>query len=118
MTQISIRTPVALIAAANQLALCIGYSEADGKTFTVANTKDADANEYATAHGPVQDEFVTDAMLPLVEPPWGADMELAGIAQAAVVIINEGDPVPPDAIAVVIDYTPDAALATLGLVKI
>ena len=113
MIQVTIACPVALIGAANQLARCIGYTEADGETFTLAQVIDG----YAVASGIVAPEFVGDAVAPLVEPEWGADMTAAADAQAAIRIWSEEDPVTvgPDHIVAVVGIDPPAARALIGL---
>jgi len=117
MIPVTIAVPVALISAANQLARVIGYSEADGDTFTLAPVIDG----YAVAAGLVQPEFVSDAFQPLIEPEWGADMDAAAEAQAEVVLIEPpaaDDPppeIPEGKILAVVGLDPPAARALLGL---
>lgn len=113
MIQVTIAVPVALIAAANQLARVIGYSEADGETFSLAPVIDG----HAVASGLVEAAFITDAFLPLEEPEYGADMALARTAQAAVVVVDPESPSdPPEgSIRVVVGLDPDAAKTLLGL---
>lgn len=116
MIQVTIACPVALISAANELARCIGYSEADGETFSLAPV----IGGYAVAAGLVQPEFVSDAFQPLTEPEWGADMIAAASAQAEVVLIEpaeDGTPqeIPEGKILAVVGLDPAAARALLGL---
>lgn len=117
MIQITIAVPVALIEQANQLARCIGYTEADGLTFTLA----PQIGGYAVASGLVDPAFVSDAFQPLIEPEWGADMGAAAAAQAEVVLIEPpaaDDPppeIPPGKILAVVGLDPAAAKAILGL---
>lgn len=96
MIQITIAVPVALIEQANQLARCIGYTEADGLTFTLA----PQIGGYAVASGLVHEAFLTNAFLPLTEPEWGADMDAAAEAQAAVTLLSPDEdgawPDPPE----------------------
>ena len=87
MIQITIAVPVALIERANQLARCIGYTEADGLTFTIA----PQIGGYAVASGLVHEAFLTNAFLPLNEPEYGADMVAATEAQGAVVMLDPND---------------------------
>ena len=120
MIRVTIAAPLALIAAANQLARCIGYSEADGETFGPPSHQDASGALYAVASGLVQPAFVGDAISPLVEPAWGADMEAAGAAQAAIALWQEEAPVvaTPETIAAIVGDDVAGALAALGLVPI
>lgn len=120
MIRVTIAAPVALIAAANQLARCIGYAEADRNTFTAATHEDAYGAMYCVASGQVQPEFITDAVQPLSAPPWGADMDLARDAQAAIKLWSEDDPVvaTPTTIAAIVSEDVDGALALLGLSRL
>ncbi len=120
MIRVTIAAPLALIASANQLARCIGYSEADGETFGPPSHQDADGATYAVASGLVQPAFVGDAVSPLSEPAWGADMEAAGIAQAAIALWQEEAPVvaTPETIAAIVGDDVAGALAALGLVPL
>lgn len=116
MIQITIAVPVAMIEQANQLARCIGYTEADGLTFTLA----PQIGGYAVASGLVHEAFLTNAFLPLTEPEYGADMEAAAEAQSAVVLIEpgeDGEPpeIPTGKILAVVGLDPIASLAMLGI---
>ena len=92
---ITIAVPAAHIADANQLALCIGYSAADGETYGAPVWQDAGGHLYAVASGQVSEGFPAAAAAPLSEPPWGADMEAAARAQALVAIYDpETSPAP------------------------
>lgn len=120
MIRVSIAVPEALIASANQLALCIGYSEADGLTFGPPNYQDEEGALYSFASGPVDPAFVEDAVSPLKEPEWGADMAAAMAAQAAVVVWSEEAPeqVSEGKIVALIGDDVQSALSALGLVPI
>lgn len=116
MIQITIAVPVEMIYAANQLARCIGYGEADGLTFDLA----PQIGGYAVASGLVDPSFVTNAFEPLVEPEYGADMEAAAEAQAAVALIEPSEDgelmeIPHGKILAVVGLDPVAARALLGL---
>lgn len=126
MKTITIACPIDVIEDAGHLARCIGYSEADGETFTSAPIyRDAEGNRYAVPHGQVHEAFLTNAVLPLVAPLWGADMAAAARAQAAVALWqpseDEEDQAPPfaapDRIAAVAHLDLVSALAVLGLVR-
>jgi hypothetical protein len=77
---------------ANQLARCLGYSADDGMTYGMPIWQDALGNRYAVASGIVSDAFPAAAASPLILPPWGADLEAASRAQAAITIGLPADP--------------------------
>lgn len=116
---ITIAVPAAHIADANQLALCLGLSEADGQTYGAPVWQDAGGHLYAVASGQVSEGFPAAAAAPLSEPPWGADMEAAARAQALVAIRDPqaGEPpfASPDRIAAIVGLDAQAALEVLGL---
>lgn len=120
MIRVTIAAPVELIAAANELSACLGLSEADRGTFTVATHEDADGAQYCVASAVVLPAFEQDAQSPLVEPPWGADMALAGSAQAVLSVWTEDAPVTatPDTIAAYIGDDDKGAVAAFGLTKL
>lgn len=120
MIRITIAAPVDMIPAANELSACIGYSEADRNTFTAATHEDDDGALYCVASGPVAPDFITDAVQPLSAPPWGADMDMARDAQAAIKLWSEDDPVvaTPTTIAAIVSEDVDGALALLGLSRL
>lgn len=117
MIRVTIAVPQAHISKANNLALCIGYTEADGATFGEARYQDAQGRQYAVASGLVQPAFVEDAAKPLVEPEYGADMAQANAAQALISIWDPENPVEasPDAISAVVGLEINEALAALNL---
>lgn len=111
----------ALIADANQLALCLGLGPEDAQTYGAPVWLDADGNRYAVASAQVSRNFTAVAGAPLTEPPWGADMEAASRAQA---VIRVGDPEAPDtcranpaALVAIIGDDPQAAIRMLGVVR-
>lgn len=120
MIRVNIAVPESMIASANELARCIGYSEADGLTFGAPNYQDDDGELYSFASGSVEPAFVQDAVSPLVEPEWGADMASAMAAQATVQIWTEEAPFIAAAGSIVAYIGEDvqSALAALGLVPI
>ena len=91
--RITAAAPEALISAANQLAMALAFSPADGETYTGLNWQDADGNLYAAASWEAREEWVTAASQPLVRPAWDVDeiidMVAAGRAQAALVFSLE-----------------------------
>ena len=120
MIRVTIAVPEAHIEAANQLARCICYTEADGLTYGGAVWQDSEGNRYALASTLAEPSFVQTAASPLVEPPWGADMDAAAQAQAIVAVFgvaeDEGSPAAqPGRITAVVLDDPQAAIAMLGL---
>lgn len=123
MIRVTIAVPEAHIEAANQLARCIGYTEADGLTYGEAAWQDSEGNRYAVASTLASPAFLTTAIAPLIEPPWGADMTSAEAAQAIVAVFgvteDEGSPAAqPDRITAIVLDDPQAAIAMLGVVRV
>lgn len=89
MPRITAVSPEALIFASNQLAMCLGYSEADGETFRGLNWQDAQGNLYAAASWEASDAWIESTTKPLVRPDWDVneviDMDAAEQAQASLV---------------------------------
>ncbi|RTL91814.1 hypothetical protein EJV44_19020 [Ancylobacter aquaticus] len=94
---VTIAVPAAIIADARQLSRCIGYSADDEDTFREPSWQDGSGNLYAVASGWVKPAFAEDAIAPLVEPEWGADMEAAGRAQATLRVSDMCPPEDPEA---------------------
>lgn len=113
--RVTIACPEALIDDANQLALCLGYGPGDVATDGLPIWQDADGNRYAVASGDVSPAFATAAAAPLVEPEWGADLEAAARAQAAITIGLAASPV---ALAAMFGEDAQAALTLLGLTRV
>jgi hypothetical protein len=118
--RVTIAAPAAHIPDANQLALCLGESSADDKTFTSASYQDADGNLYSVASTVANPVFAQMAGLPLQAPDHapGMDLEAATRAQA-LLQINNGI-AGPDVIAVILGSNADSAqdhIAALGLKK-
>lgn len=112
--RVTIACPEWLISDANQLARCLGYSADDGMTYGEPIWRDADGVRYAVASGVVSDGFAAAAASSLVAPPWGADMEAAARAQAAITI---GLPATFSRLAAVFGEVADA-LAVLGVTRV
>jgi len=115
--------PADLIADANQLAMCLGQSAADGLTYGTLGWQDGNGNTYAAASFLARPEWIAGATQPLQRPAWDTegiiDMDAAERAQAALVVHLGGDePVPqaaPGALTVVAGDDGLAAMAALGL---
>ncbi|MCL4068992.1 hypothetical protein M3484_20760 [Pseudomonas sp. GX19020] len=123
--RITIACPVAHLADAGQFSRATGYGPEDEQTFTIApEYQDTAGNRYRVASGLVAGVYLTNAVSPLTEPAWGADMAAADRAQALIAVWQppedpEAIPEPfaaPDRIAAVIGDDPQAALVVLGVV--
>lgn len=106
----TIAVPESLISDANQLALVLGESAADDKTFGDPRWQDEDGNLYAVSSTVAKPVFAESATKPLEAPDFApdADVEAATRAQDVLKIedrTNGGDPVTvhPDHIAAIID---------------
>lgn len=131
--RVTIAVPEALIPAANQLALAIGESRNDDKTFDEPRYQDGDGNHYAVASTVAIGQFPTIAASDLEteaikrfgeEHP--VDLALAQQAQAALAVWSPsldpdtgeqvlGPQAAPDAITAVVHDDPHQALQWLGL---
>ena len=119
MTRITAAAPEAMISDANNYAMCLGQSEADGQTYNGLNWQDADGNLYAAASFEARDEWITFAQAPLVRPAWDVneiiDMAAAERAQAALVFSTEAILASPAALTAIGGMDGVAALANMGL---
>jgi len=117
----TIATPEAHIPDANQLALALGESAEDDKTFTSASYQDADGNLYAVCSTVAKPIFAELAGQPLQAPDHAPDMDLAAATRAqAMLQINNGT-ASPDVIAVILGDRKESAqdhIAALGLTQI
>lgn len=120
MIRVTIAVPEDFIEEANELASCIGWDEADKYTFTRVTHRDGEGNLYAVASGLVEEEFLSDALSPLEEPSWGADLDKAEMAQAMVQLGNEEFPAAAgvDKIAALALLEADQATSLMGLTNI
>lgn len=112
MMRVTIACPAALIADANQLALCLGLGPEDAQTYGAACWRDGAGHLYAVASAMVGDSFLSASAAALRPPAWPADMAAAARAQARITL---GLPAAPDRLAAMVSATPEAALAALGL---
>ena len=91
--RITCSCPELLIPDANQYAMCLGFSEADGETYRGLNWVDAQGNFYAAASFEASDDWIIFAQAPLVRPAWDVnnviDMAAAERAQSALVFSTE-----------------------------
>ena len=117
----TIAVPEPLIAEANQLALALGESAADDKTFNTAAWQDAEGNLYAVCSTVAKPIFVQIAGQPLQAPDHAPDMDLAAATRSqALLQINNGVAA-PKVIAVVLGDRLESAqdhIKALGLVRV
>ena len=122
MSRITAAAPEALVSDANQYAMCLGQSEADGQTYRGLNWTDADGNLYAAASFEARDEWITFAQAPLVRPAWDVDeiidMVAAERAQAALVYAVEPVLAVPGALTAIGGMDGVEALAAMGLTAV
>ena len=118
--RVTIAAPAAHMADANQLALCLGESPADNKTFFAENYEDGAGNLYAVCSTVAKPIFVERSAEPLSAPDYApdADLEAASRAQSILAI---GEPAAPDRIAAIVGDRLESAqghLAQLGLARV
>lgn len=121
--RITCSCPAALVSDGNQLAMALGFSEADGETYRGLNWADG-TNRYAAASFEARPEWIMAAQAPLTRPAWDVDgiidMDAAARAQAALVFwqATEDSPTPaadPLHLTAVAGLDGPAALAAMGL---
>ena len=125
MIRITIACPAAHVAAANQLARCIGADKADEATFGASVWQDRNGSRHAVASMQVDTTFLETVLAQLREPRWGADLAAAGAAQARIVLFDPDGMDPetprpdmaarPDRITAIIHDDPLITMAWLGL---
>ena len=117
----TIATPAAQIPNANKLALCLGESSADDKTFTSASYQDAQGNLYAVCSTVAKPIFAELAGQPLQAPDHARDMDLAAATRAQALLKINGGIATPDVIAVILGDRLESAqdhIAALGLTRV
>jgi len=117
----TIATPLAHIPDANQLALALGESAADDKTFTTASYQDADGNLYAVCSTVAKPIFAELAGQPLQAPDHAPDMDVEAATRAQALLQINGGAVSPDVIAVILGDRLESAqdhIAALGLSRV
>ena len=117
----TIAAPVAHIPDANQLALCLGESSADDKTFTSASYQDAQGNLYAVCSTVAKPIFAELAGQPLQAPDHAPDMDVEAATRAQALLQINGGAVSPDVIAVILGGRKESAqdyIAALGLTPV
>ena len=117
----TIATPIAHIPDANQLALALGESSADDKTFGTARYQDAQGDLYAVASTVAKPVFAELAGQPLQAPDHAPGMDLAAATRAQALLQINGGEASPDVIAVILGDRLESAqdhIAALGLKRV
>ena len=117
----TIATPVSHIPDANQLALALGESHADDRTFTSASYQDADGNLYAVCSTVAKPIFAELAGQPLQAPDHAPDMDVEAATRAQALLQINGGKATPDVIAVILGGRLESAqdhIAALGLSRV
>ena len=117
----TIATPVSHIPDANQLALALGESAADDKTFNTAAWQDAEGNLYAVSSTVAKPIFAELAGQPLQAPDHAPDMDVAAATRAQALLQINGGTASPDVIAVILGDRKESAqdhIAALGLERV
>jgi hypothetical protein len=122
MPRITASAPQALVSDSNNFAMCLGYSLADGLTFSNLNWQDANGSLYGCASWEASEEWLGKAQEPLERPSWDVDevidMEAAGRAQAALVVSTEPLLASPAALTAIGGMDGVAALTAMGLTAV
>ena len=117
----TIAAPAAHIPDANQLALALGESHADDRTFSTVSYQDAQGNLYAVCSTVAKPIFAQLAGQPLQAPGHAPDMDLAAATRAQALLQINGGIASPDVIAVILGDRIESAqlhIAALGLTKV
>jgi len=121
MQRATIATPESLIADANKLALCLGESTQDDRTFTTASYQDASGNLYAVCSTVAKPIFAQIAGQPLQAPDHAPDMDVEAATRAQALLQINGGKATPDVIAVILGNRLESAqdhIAALGLTRV
>lgn len=118
--RMSLAVPQALMDKANQLALIVGESEHDDKTFTTANWQDKDGNLYAVCSTVIKPVVLSRFGINLSNitlPAHAINVDVAAAQQALdkVVMYKQGDKAIPTSIMCAIDLEPLQVFSDMGL---
>ena len=118
--RMSLAVPQALMPQANQLALIVGVSSDDDKTFTAANWQDKDGNLYAVCSTVIKPVVlgmfgINLSNITLPAHAINADVTAAQQALDKVVMYKQGDKVSATSIMCAIEFDPLAAFDDMGL---
>ena len=119
MPRITAAAPQAIVSDANNFAMCLGYSLADGLTFSNLNWQDANGGLYGCASWEASEAWLGKAQAPLERPSWDVDevidMVAAERAQATLVLSTEAIPASPAALTAITGMDALTAIAAMGL---
>jgi hypothetical protein len=95
MPRITAAAPEALVFDSNNFAMCLGYSLADGLTFSNLNWQDANGGLYGCASWEASEEWLGKAQATLVRPEWDAnkDISMAAANRAQNVLVISSEPI-------------------------
>jgi hypothetical protein len=95
MPRVTAAAPQILVSDSNNFAMCLGYSLADGLTFSNLNWQDADGNLYGCASWEASDAWLESAQATLVRPEWDAnkDISMAAANRAQNVLVVSSEPI-------------------------
>ncbi len=118
--RMSLAVPQALTPQANQLALIVGVSSDDDKTFTTANWQDKDGNLYAVCSSVIKPVVLSMFGISLADitlPAHAINADVAAAQQALnkVVMYEQGDKASTAKIMCAIDFEPLQAFSDMGL---
>ncbi|MCB2117901.1 MAG: hypothetical protein R3D85_16350 [Paracoccaceae bacterium] len=122
--RVTVACPAAFVSDAAELAMALGFSVADRRTYDQVQFEDAAGNRYACASAMVSDSFVARAMSRLGRPVWdgGRAVNMTGAARAQAMIALIGpkdDPAArPDRITAIAGDDGLAAIRAMGLTAI
>jgi len=105
----TIATPASHIPDANQLALALGESSADDRTFSTASYQDAQGNLYAVCSTVAKSIFADLAGQPLQAPDHAPDMDVEAATRAQALLQINGGKATPDVIAVILGDRKESA---------
>ena len=117
----TIAAPKRFTSCANQLALCLGESSADDRTFSTASYQDASGNLYAVCSTVAKSVFAQLAGLPLQAPDHAPGMDVEAATRAQALLRINGGTASPDVIAVILGNRLESAqdhIAALGLERV
>lgn len=118
--RMSLAVPQALMTQANQLALIVGESEHDDKTFAAANWTDENGNLYAVCSTVIKPVVlglfgISLSNITLPDHAVGADVVAAQQALDKVVKYKQGDKASATSIMCAIDFEPLQVFSDMGL---
>ena len=103
MPRITAAAPEALVFDSNQFAMCLGYSLADGLTFSNLNWQDANGGLYGCASWEASEAWLGKAQEPLERPSWDVDevIDMVAAERAQAVMVISTDPIPASTTALI-----------------